>query len=131
MKKIKTLWFFLLVIVLCVAASSTQQRRAGHAQRAHNVIFLVGDGMGEQEITLARNYQVGAAGRLTMDTLPVFGIATTYSLRENDPSKPDYVTDSAAGATAWTTGHKTSNGRIATAAGTNATLKTILEVAQQ
>src|ERR1051325_7448340 len=123
---------YLLAMLLCCSALLAQQ----HAQtprgvRARNVIFLIGDGMGEQEIALARNYQVGAAGRLTMDKLPVTGVATTYSLQEKDPAKPDYVTDSAAGATAWTTGHKTSNGRISTAAGTNTILKTILEIAQE
>jgi alkaline phosphatase/streptomycin-6-phosphatase len=118
----------LLGALLCGSLFAQQQRSAAHAR---NIIFLIGDGMGEQEITLARNYQVGAAGRLTMDTLPVIGLATTYSLQEKDPSKPNYVTDSAAGATAWTTGHKTSNGRISTAAGNGAILKTILEIAQE
>src|SRR5262249_56546511 len=66
-----------------------------------------------------------------MDALPHTGSVTTYSLSEKDPSKPDYVTDSAAGATAWATGVKTSNGRLATAPQTNAVLKTILELAQE
>lgn len=119
------------VAICCCALLAQQPVVNAHSARARNVIFLIGDGMGEQEIALARNYQVGATGRLTMDTLPVIGVATTYSLQEKDPTKPDYVTDSAAGATAWTTGHKTSNGRIATAAGTSAILKTILELAQE
>lgn len=121
----------LIAMLLCCSALLAQQDAKKSRLHARNVIFLIGDGMGEQEIALARNYQVGAAGRLTMDTLPITGVATTYSLQENDPAKPDYVTDSAAGATAWTTGHKTSNGRISTAAGTNAVLKTILEIAQE
>ena len=32
--------------------------------KAKYVIFLLGDGMGDSEITIARNYQYGAAGRL-------------------------------------------------------------------
>ena len=32
--------------------------------KARNVILLLGDGMGDSEITIARNYQVGADGRL-------------------------------------------------------------------
>ncbi|MEY2414560.1 MAG: streptomycin-6-phosphatase [Acidobacteriaceae bacterium] len=96
-----------------------------------NVILLIGDGMGDSEITIARNYQYGAAGRLEMDALPFTGTATTYSLIETDPAKINYVTDSAAGGTAWATGVKTSNGRISTEVGTNKPLPTILEVARQ
>jgi len=110
------------------AARLQQQIQGG---RARNIIFLLGDGMGDSEITAARNYQVGAAGRLAMDTLPFTGAVTTYSLQEADPSKIDYVTDSAAGGTAWATGQKTSNGRISTSAGTDKPLKTILELAKE
>ncbi len=110
-------------------ATKLQQQIQGG--RAKNVIFLLGDGMGDSEITAARNYRVGAAGRLAMDMLPFTGEVTTYALQENDPAKPDYVTDSAAGGTAWATGQKTSNGRISTSAGSDKPLKTILEVAKE
>ena len=79
---------------------------------ARNVILLIGDGMGDSEITIARNYAKGAAGRLAMDTLPLTGEYTTYAVTKSDPSKPDYVTDSAASGTGWSTGHKTYNGAI-------------------
>lgn len=98
---------------------------------ARNVILFVGDGMGDSEITLARNYELGAAGDLAMDTLPMTGDYTTYSVREEDPKMPDYVPDSAATGTAWATGSKTSNNRISTTAGTDQDLTTILELAQQ
>jgi alkaline phosphatase len=96
-----------------------------------NVILLIGDGMGDSEITMARNYEVGADGKLVMDTLPFTGAITTYSVEENDSSVPYYVTDSAASGTAWATGNKTSNGRIATTPSTDLDLKTILELAQE
>jgi alkaline phosphatase len=99
--------------------------------RAKNVILLIGDGMGDSEITIARNYSVGAAGRLALDTLPLTGAYTTYSLQESNPKLPDYVPDSAATGTAWATGSKTSNGRISTTAGTDQDLKTILELAAE
>src|SRR5262249_60809271 len=86
---------------------------------ARNVILFIGDGMGDSEITAARNYEVGAAGRLAMNALPLTGADTTYSVRETDPDLPDYVTDSAASGTGWATGHKTSNGRISTTAQTD------------
>ena len=75
-----------------------------------NVILLIGDGMGDSEITIARNYEVGAGGQLVMDKLPFKGAVTTYSVEESDPSIPNYVPDSASTGTAWSTGEKTSNG---------------------
>jgi len=80
--------------------------------KARNVILLIGDGMGDSEITIARNYQVGADGRLAMDTLPMTGAYTTYAVQKNNPKLPDYVTDSAASGTGWATGQKTYNGAI-------------------
>jgi alkaline phosphatase len=120
----------LLLGTVYLVAQSVPLAQSHHA-KVRNVILLIGDGMGDSEITIARNYQYGAAGRLGMDALPFTGSATTYSLLEADPSKIDYVTDSAAGGTAWATGHKTSNGRISTEAGTNRPFSTILELAQK
>ena len=72
--------------------------------KAKYVIFLLGDGMGESEITIARNYQYGAAGRLPGIDAPLLtGDVTTYALQEDDPGKPEYVPDSAATGTAWAT----------------------------
>ena len=113
------------------ADRSSDVKRAIEPGRAKNVILLIGDGMGDSEITLARNYTVGAAGRLAMDELPLTGQMTTYSVQESNPSKPDYTSESASTATAWSTGSKTADGRISTAALTDTDLKTILEVAQE
>jgi len=91
-------------------------RRTAHetvrVERAKNVILLIGDGMGDSEITLARNYARGAGGFFEgIDALPVTGQYTHYSL-DKKTGKPDYVTDSAASATAWSTGVKTYNGAL-------------------
>jgi alkaline phosphatase len=112
---------------------SERIRRAVVGGRAKNVILFLGDGMGDSEITIARNYHLGAAGRLQMDTLPLTGAYTTYSVTEKNPKLPDYVPDSAATGTAWATGFKTSNNRVSTKPGTTAVspLVTILELAQQ
>ena len=99
--------------------------------RAKNVVLFIGDGMGDSEITIARNYEVGANGTLVIDTLPFAGSVTTYAVEEKNSSLPDYVTDSAASGTAWSTGHKTSNGRISTSPSTDQDLKTMLEIAQK
>ncbi len=102
-----------------------------HHAHARNVILLIGDGLGDSEITLARNYLVGAGGRLALDKLPFTGQMTTYSVREDAPDKPDYTSESASTSTAWSTGTKTADGRISTSAGTDRDLTTMLELAQK
>lgn len=77
-----------------------------------NVILLIGDGMGDSEITLARNVAEGAGGYFKgIDALPFTGQYTHYSL-DRETGKPNYVTDSAASATAWASGVKSYNGAI-------------------
>jgi alkaline phosphatase len=126
----------LTVPAVAVAAGNgppdrTKEARAavigGHAR---NVILLLGDGMGDSEITIARNYQVGADGRLALDTLPMTGAYTTYAVQKDDPSLPDYVTDSAASGTGWATGHKTYNGAISVLPNEKP-VPTILELAKK
>lgn len=81
-------------------------RAAIDGGRADNVILFIGDGMGDSEITSARNYAYGAGGKLPgIDALPLTGDYTTYSLTKD--GKVDYVPDSAATGTAWATGTKT------------------------
>lgn len=80
--------------------------------KAKNVILLIGDGMGDSEITAARNYVKGASGYFEgLDSLPFSGAYTHYSL-DKKTHLPNYVTDSAASATAWATGVKTYNGAL-------------------
>ena len=127
-----------IAAIICAAAATSAKdrtddvRNALDSGRAKNVILLIGDGMGDSEITIARNYHVGAAGRLNLDRLPLTGAYTTYAVEETDPSLPNYVPDSAATGTAWATGRKTSNGRISTVAGstTVSPIRTILERAK-
>ncbi|WP_396599379.1 alkaline phosphatase [Frigoribacterium sp. R86507] len=82
---------------------------------AKNVILLIGDGMGDSEITSARNYAYGAGGTLPgIDALPLTGQYTTYSVYKDgaNKGKPDYVPDSAATGSAWATGTKTYDNAI-------------------
>lgn len=86
--------------------------KLGAEGEVRNVILLIGDGMGDSEITLARNYAEGAGGYFKgIDVLPFTGQYTHYSL-DRETGKPDYVTDSAASATAWASGVKSYNGAI-------------------
>ena len=90
--------------------SVTQSLRNRHPK---NVIFLLGDGMGTQEITAARYYQ-GVRNRLNVDRMPLTGFDTTWSVKPgaNPPYLPDYDPDSAATGTMWATGEKTIDERI-------------------
>ena len=106
-----------------------QAKSAIQSGKAKNVILLIGDGMGDSEITLARDYTVGANGRLNMDKFPLTGAYTTYAVHKD--GTPDYVTDSAASGTGWATGVKTVNGRISKTPGSDKAVRTILELAQK
>jgi alkaline phosphatase len=104
-------------------------RRAIDGDHARNVILLIGDGMGDSEITSARNYEYGADGRLPgIDALPLTGQYTTFSLTKE--GKPDYVTDSAASGTGWATGTKSYDGAISVDIRGKAH-KTLLELAKR
>ena len=50
-----------------------------------NVILIIGDGMDDQQITIARNYLVGSNGKLTLDGLPVRSTAQVLTVDESDP----------------------------------------------
>ncbi|WP_410012255.1 alkaline phosphatase [Sodalis sp. C49] len=94
-------------------ADQTEALKAAlNNQQAKNVILLIGDGMGDSEITAARNYALGAGNAFPgIDALPLTGQYTHYAL-DKTTHKPGYVTDSAASATAWSTGVKTYNGAL-------------------
>ncbi|MGW4438344.1 alkaline phosphatase [Streptomyces sp. NPDC004596] len=120
------------VAVTSAAGASSGEQQARNAikgGKAKNVILLIGDGMGDSEITLARDYTVGANGRLNMDRFPLTGAYTTYAVHAD--GTPDYVTDSAASGTGWATGVKTVNGRISKTPGTDKPVKTLLELARK
>ena len=81
-------------------------------EKAKNVVLLIGDGTGDSEITAARNYLKGSAGRFDgLDTLDYTGYQTTWAL-DKESGLPNYVTDSAASGTGWNSGVKTYNGAL-------------------
>ena len=101
-----------------------------HGVHPPNVILIIGDGMDDQQITIARNYLVGANGRMTVDGLPVRSTAQVLTVDESDPGLAVYVADSANSATSIATGVTTSRGRVGTQAGNDEDLVTILELAR-
>ena len=88
------------------------------AQAPKNVIYLIGDGMGVAQVTLAR---LTTGKPLAMDSMPVGGFVKTQSANAA-------VTDSGAAGTALATGFKTNNGMISTLPD-GKTVQTILEAA--
>jgi len=107
-----------IVLIAVLLALSFVTVRA-ESSEPKNVIFMIGDGMGVNHVTLTR----AVAGELNMDKLPYGGIMTTYSM-------DSLITDSAAAGTALATGYKTNNGIISqTPEGEK--LKTSLEAAKE
>lgn len=77
------------------------------SNRARNVIFFIGDGLGIAHRTAARIMLAGVSqgkpnGLLSMDTFPVTGLVSTHSLNS-------IVTDSSPGAACYSTGNKANN----------------------
>jgi len=96
-----------------------------------NVILIIGDGMDDQQITIARNYLKGPTGRLLLDSMPVRSSVQVLTVDEEDPNIPLYVAESAGSGTAMATGTVTSRARISTTAKTDQAAETILEIAHQ
>lgn len=108
-----------LTTLLPLACAST-------TARPRNVILLIGDGMGPEQVKAASQYAHGADGRLSFQSLPHQGTVSTHSA-----GGPRAVTDSAAAATAMATGRKVDNGVLSVATpGDGSPLRTALEYAQ-
>lgn len=89
-------------------------------KKVKNIIFMIGDGMGLEQISAA---WVCNGGKLNLDNFTNVGIQRTYSANK-------LVTDSAAAGTALATGHKTDNGMISMTPDTVA-VKSLAEVAME
>ncbi|MBM4102588.1 MAG: alkaline phosphatase [Planctomycetes bacterium] len=145
MKNSARLWFYFTVLVFSFAVAVSEQTfvyppaqgdakeisfykaapanwTAGRVsgQDVRNVIFCIGDGMGTNEIALARQKVVGQGGKLWMERLPIAGLVRTFAANHA-------VTDSAAAVTAMACGVKTKNGTIGIGTD-NKTYASILEV---
>ena len=93
--------------------------------KAKNVILFIGDGMGDSEITVARDYLYGPGGTLngidkigqagaTSATETGVGQYTTYATGDGSSrtNQVTAVTDSAASGSGWATGTKTYNNAV-------------------
>ena len=121
-------------------SNSRDIKRQIDPRKPKNVILLVGDGMGDAEVTLGKYYGKGARGTLNMETLPFTGSVTTWNLTPGPGPEylPNYTPDSAPTATAWSTGKKTIDARLSqgpseaeTVPGSNEGYTTTFEVAKE
>jgi alkaline phosphatase len=102
------MWFSsIIALFLQVSASAPEPAQTNFSQdysavQPPNVILLIGDGMGLSQMSSALYFG---------DTTPNFERFTTVGLSKTSSSSHK-ITDSAAGATAFSTGKKTFNGAI-------------------
>lgn len=114
-----------LLPVLFVIFSCAGNKKAGidyqaviMSERPKNIILLIGDGMGLSQVTAHMYWQ--GVGKTVFEKFPVVGFHKSYSC-------DDLVTDSAAGATAFSCGKKTTNGAIGVLPPNDEPCTTILE----
>ena len=84
-----------------------------------NIIFIIGDGMGQGAQAFASIHAHGAPDKLVMQQMPAAGLAQTFSANSS-------VTDSAASGTALSSGYKTNNAMV----GVNPELKKFRSIAE-
>jgi alkaline phosphatase len=105
MKVLRFGYIAVLLNTILVLGCSSDTLAPVSSTNTTNIILFIGDGMGSAHRLAARWATVGETGMLSMDDMATHGWAQTGSA--NDP-----VTDSAAAATAMSTGVKTNNGVV-------------------
>ncbi len=122
-----------ITLLLSIAIDQTEAASPEKGIKApkgpRQVILLIGDGMDEQQITIARNYLKGSTGELLLDQMPVRAAMQILTTENKVNGRAVYVGDSANTATSMATGHITSRGRIGTSAGDDRDLPNIVELA--
>jgi len=117
-KSVKTVLCTVLSAALLAAApmqALATSSHSSHNPRLKNVILMISDGCGYNEIKAADYYQYGQTGLQVYEKFPVQYAMSTYSIGSYDPiaawASFNYAktapTDSAAAATAMSTGVKT------------------------
>ncbi len=112
MKKSFSLISVLLIIITLTASGSGKKK-------PKNLILFIGDGMGVAQVYAG---MTSSGFSMAFPAFPVTGFSITYSANR-------YITDSAAGGTALSTGEKTNNGMIAVRPDSTV-LQTLMEIAK-
>ena len=116
MKRVTAIIFTLLVLIAC-SKEKTETVKMGskdsdlleiknfsESTKPKNIILAVADGAGLNHITVSRLAFGGPDHKLYIDQLPVAGTSLTHAYE-------NLITDSAAAATAWSTGNTAAGGR--------------------
>ncbi len=117
MRQIKIILGLCLFVGSIACAQSTVGFKNKKNKQPKNIILMIGDGMSATQIYAG---MAGNKGPLHLEKLKIIGFSKTNSSK--------FITDSGAGATAWSTGFKTNNGAIGVDSSGNAQ-PTILEIA--
>ncbi len=113
----------LLLIILTLTSCPTQFAGPMPEIAYKNIILIIGDGMGAEQVKAAGYYEHGQEGLLGFEEFPYKTDQTTRSANSS-------ITDSAASATAMATGVKVSNGVLSIEIpGRRFYLNTLLEIA--
>lgn len=115
----KSLSVLVAISILMMNCNAGAKVLTDKVKKPLNIILMIGDGMGLSQISAASFL----FGGLTLDQLIDIGLIKTSS-------GDDYITDSAAGATAYSTGEKTYNGAIGVDMN-KMPLKNIIELIEQ
>jgi alkaline phosphatase len=113
---------FIIALIIITSLSSINNSNAQNktSKKPKNIIFLIGDGMATAQIYAALTIK---KDKLNIARCRYIGFHKSYSAS-------DYITDSAAGGTAFSTGQKTKNGCLAVDSMLHA-FPTILELAEK
>lgn len=107
---------FLAIMLIMITLTAAGRKE----QKPLNLIIFIGDGMGTDQVYAG---MTASGFNMTFPAFPVTGFITTYSANR-------YITDSAAGGTAISTGEKTNNGMIAVRPDSTE-IPTIFEIARK
>jgi alkaline phosphatase len=110
----------MVVFTSFLGCSAPVEKNKDETSKPPNIIFLIGDGMGLAQISMTMEH---SKDNLSFSKCKNIGFIKTSSII-------DYITDSAAGATAFSTGTKTKNKYVAVDSSGNV-LQTIFEQAKE
>jgi alkaline phosphatase len=119
----KIIFIFIFFTLFMIPSFSVFQFSEAEIIPPTGIVLFIGDGMGFEQIELARLVEYGPEGESAI-------LNFTYQNSISTVNIDDLTTDSAASATAISTGVKTKNGRIAMNYNAEIELETILEIAQ-
>lgn len=110
----------IFIVPVLFAENPEEKKKKETASHPKNIILMIGDGMGTSQVYAG---YTAKKGKMNITGMPVTGFSITCSAS-------DYITDSGAGGTALSTGHKTKNYSIGVDT-SGKPLETILEMAEK